>query len=330
MVAIVIIIANTRPRPAPPLTVTELLNLGEQFLLELNYEQALVQFLRVIEIEPMNPRGYTGAAESFVGLGRADEAVSILRQGLDVIGDNAAIENMLAGLDPSSQEVVPPPGASNWRELYLEELEAALAYAANPNWANHDWSSSRYPLYQYGYMLADLDFNGVPELFLYGDGVSNTEFMRVYTITHDGVELIHHGIAGSLQLYRSRSDGSLAYLLRSGTVEGDGSYEDGIETLFFTDSTTVMDSRFGDNARIAEATWHYTYNGITYWVWGERSYSFEFDGREVSGDEYHWLLDRLLSGFDEVSYTPASLWTWGINVTIDDMQMLLDSYIPET
>ena len=53
------------------LTAADLLDLGEKFLLELDYEQALVQFLKVIEIEPMNPRAIAGAVSSYVGRGTA-------------------------------------------------------------------------------------------------------------------------------------------------------------------------------------------------------------------------------------------------------------------
>jgi len=63
-----------------------LISLGDRFLLEQNYEQALVKFLRVIEIEPMNPRGYTGAAEAYLGLGQLYEAVAILQLGLERTG----------------------------------------------------------------------------------------------------------------------------------------------------------------------------------------------------------------------------------------------------
>ena len=77
-----------------PLSAAELLNLGERYLLELNFEQALVQFSRLIEIEPMNPRGYTGAAEAYIGLGRADDAVAVLRLGYERTGDSS-IQQML-------------------------------------------------------------------------------------------------------------------------------------------------------------------------------------------------------------------------------------------
>ncbi len=48
-------------------TPSELLSLGEKYLSELDYEQALVQFLKVVEIEPMNERAYLGAAEAYIG-----------------------------------------------------------------------------------------------------------------------------------------------------------------------------------------------------------------------------------------------------------------------
>ena len=99
--------ANFSPR------VTELLDLGEKYLLELDYAQALVYFSKVIEIEPMNPRGYTGAAEAYVGLGDTDNAVAILEQGLRVIPGNAVIQSMLNELQPPGSENTPAPEMSN-------------------------------------------------------------------------------------------------------------------------------------------------------------------------------------------------------------------------
>jgi tetratricopeptide (TPR) repeat protein len=83
-------------KPTAPLTAAELLDLGEKYLLELDYELALVQFLAVIEIEPMNPRGYTGSAEAYIGLGDTDKAIAVLRQGLEQLPDDA---ELLAKLD---------------------------------------------------------------------------------------------------------------------------------------------------------------------------------------------------------------------------------------
>ena len=78
-----------------PLTAAELLDLGEKYLLEQDYEQALVQFTKLIEIEPMNPRGYTGAAEAYVGLGHDDKVVDVLLDGLVKLPNHAEIMSML-------------------------------------------------------------------------------------------------------------------------------------------------------------------------------------------------------------------------------------------
>ena len=74
-----------------PLSAVELLDLGEKYLLELNYEQAIVYFEKLIEIEPMNPRGYIGAAEAYFELGEIEKAVNIIEKGLIALPKNAEI-----------------------------------------------------------------------------------------------------------------------------------------------------------------------------------------------------------------------------------------------
>ena len=56
------------------MSADELLNLGEKYLLELDYEQAIVQFTKLIEIEPKNARAYTRLAEAYIGMGNTDKA----------------------------------------------------------------------------------------------------------------------------------------------------------------------------------------------------------------------------------------------------------------
>ena len=90
-----------------PLSAARLLDLGEKYLLDMDYEQALVQFLKVIEIEPMIPRGYTGAADAYIGLEQPDNAVAILRQGLRAIPGNVEIQTMLDGLTASESTSTP-------------------------------------------------------------------------------------------------------------------------------------------------------------------------------------------------------------------------------
>jgi tetratricopeptide (TPR) repeat protein len=106
------------------LTVDELISLGEKYLLDLNYEQALIQFNKVIEIEPMNVRGYTGAAEAYIGLEQLDEAIAILQRGLEII-DNNVIHDMLDLLGKNNNKDLQDELTSEQNQL-IQQLTRAL------------------------------------------------------------------------------------------------------------------------------------------------------------------------------------------------------------
>jgi len=116
-------------------SVADLLSLGNRFLSELNYEQALVQFLRVIEIEPRNAQGYYGAARAHIGLGRIDEAIDILRQGIEMTGDAQlqALLDELLGEEPTEatptnvREPEPAPFTQAHRAFIDRICDAILA-----------------------------------------------------------------------------------------------------------------------------------------------------------------------------------------------------------
>ncbi|MCD8107940.1 MAG: BspA family leucine-rich repeat surface protein [Oscillospiraceae bacterium] len=90
------------------LTATELLDLGEKYLLDLDYEQAIVYFNQVIEVEPRNSRAYMGAAEAYVGLGDTESAINLLKTALDVFTDDEEVTiellEMLIEIDPTTAE----------------------------------------------------------------------------------------------------------------------------------------------------------------------------------------------------------------------------------
>ena len=108
---VLIITATACQKPDVPLTAAELLDLGEKYLLDLNYEQALVQFLKVIEVEPMNARAYLAAAEVYINIGDVDKAIAVLVQGASVV-DDSGITARLEGLTVTEDvepEIKPEP-----------------------------------------------------------------------------------------------------------------------------------------------------------------------------------------------------------------------------
>jgi len=82
------------------LSATQLLDLGERFLLEGNYEQAMIHFARLIEIEPMNPRGHVGLARAYFGMGNPARAREVLEQG----PEDTEIRDMLEEMDATERE----------------------------------------------------------------------------------------------------------------------------------------------------------------------------------------------------------------------------------
>ncbi len=61
---------------------------------EMNYEQAIVEFQKILEIEPKNVDAYIGLAEAYVGLGYTDKAIETLEKGYENT-DNERIENKI-------------------------------------------------------------------------------------------------------------------------------------------------------------------------------------------------------------------------------------------
>ena len=71
------------------------LNLGEKYITDLNHEEAIVYFNKVIEVEPKNERAYLGMAEAYVAMGDIDSAISILEQGIEAVDDPTELQAML-------------------------------------------------------------------------------------------------------------------------------------------------------------------------------------------------------------------------------------------
>jgi hypothetical protein len=114
------------------MSAAELLNLGEKYLLEMDYEQAIVYFDRLIEVEPRNPRGYTGLAEAYIALGEQDKAIEALRRGLELLPGDQTIQAMLDELTPVAESALAPLAIkliglyeTSGYEAVLNEMRAA-------------------------------------------------------------------------------------------------------------------------------------------------------------------------------------------------------------
>ena len=63
------------------------LDLGNRYLKEQNYEQAIVEFDKAIAIDPVSVDAYLGKAEAYIGMGDQQSALDTLQAGYDLTGD---------------------------------------------------------------------------------------------------------------------------------------------------------------------------------------------------------------------------------------------------
>ena len=76
----------------------EKLELGQQYLVELSYDKAVLEFTDAINIEPKSADAYIGLAEAYKGLGDTEKARKTLEKGYELTGDER-IKALLEELD---------------------------------------------------------------------------------------------------------------------------------------------------------------------------------------------------------------------------------------
>jgi len=84
-----------RQESVRPLTASELITLGEKFLLELDYEQAIVHLLACIEIEPKNEDAYILLADAYIQAGDPVRGQGALEMGFVMLPGNDVILDQL-------------------------------------------------------------------------------------------------------------------------------------------------------------------------------------------------------------------------------------------
>ena len=108
--AIVIVLAafiNIWLHNAPARQLAKQLDLGNRYLEEMDYEQAVVAFTKAIEIDPMNVDAYIGAADAYIGLGDLESAKAVLEQGMKMVSDetiDTKLKEVLDEIDRMSGE----------------------------------------------------------------------------------------------------------------------------------------------------------------------------------------------------------------------------------
>lgn len=73
---------------------SRLVSLAQKFLNDSDYERAIIEFDKVLAMDPLNVDAYIGKAEALTALGRSDEALEVLATALEMVGDTATPEDI--------------------------------------------------------------------------------------------------------------------------------------------------------------------------------------------------------------------------------------------
>lgn len=122
VVALVMVIAGYAVyKNSDAVRVREQLDLGEKYLAELDYDQAIVACEIVIEIEPMNVGAYLGLADAYIGKGDYESAALALQKGYDLTKDEA-IKNKLDEVNVEVEKIrLEEMARATKEEIYLTE-----------------------------------------------------------------------------------------------------------------------------------------------------------------------------------------------------------------
>ncbi len=113
--------------------VSDRLQLADRYLAEMNYEQAIVEYQKILKIEPKNADAYIGLAEAYAALGDNDKAIEVLKEAQRNVDNNQRIEDKLAeingGSEPKPETVEPftEPSAVTAAQITTEPIIVTTA-----------------------------------------------------------------------------------------------------------------------------------------------------------------------------------------------------------
>ena len=79
---------------SPANRLSRQLDLGNRYLEEQNYEQAIVEFDKAIAIDPVSVDAYLGKAEAYIGMDDLQSALDTLQTGYDLTEDERLKEKL--------------------------------------------------------------------------------------------------------------------------------------------------------------------------------------------------------------------------------------------
>lgn len=130
----------------------KLLDAGQKYLAEMNYEQAIAVYEEAIALEPKNVEAYLGMAEAYIGMGDTESAIKALETGYEITKDKR-LQEMLEGIlteDDTEKNVSEDTSAVADTGLDMTDEELLQKVTFINNYYYSDWggfSSESYAMH---------------------------------------------------------------------------------------------------------------------------------------------------------------------------------------
>ena len=246
--------------------IAEQLSLGEKYLLEMDYEKAILAFNKVIKVDPRNVKAYLGLADAYVGTGDIDKAIKTLKKGLKLTGD----ESIRAKLERLK---IRKNAASLLEPLYQAfadgDREAATALMQSEEYIALSGSAVYEEPYYYGKTLEGNTRNGMglgcysDNYYYYGqweNDVRSGKGLWIRVVHGDDSALESYTYEGNWKNDLPNGQGSIYLVIDETRLEKE---EDHTYALY-TESTGIFKDGYYDG--VFSITWNMDSGEIHHWT----------------------------------------------------------------
>ena len=156
-------------------SLAKVLNLGTNYLTSLDYDNAILQYIDIIQHDPTNKEAYAGLYAAYAAQGKADEANKVFEQAQEVFDDEA---DFLPGFLDDAKLVFESGGGNvpfqMLSEHFWDDLNSVFAKDVGEAWIAADPQNAD-PYALLGAHYAALDDESGIEKLLHGGAESQLE-----------------------------------------------------------------------------------------------------------------------------------------------------------
>lgn len=246
---------------ADKIRVARLCSLGDRYLSELEYEQAVVAYEAAIEIDPKAEDAYIGLADAYIGLGDYESALEALDRGIEETNSRKLKDyyyDVNKEYEAFGEHDAEAKDTQIQPEEYIEKSDENFTYDQNDEGFEEKFSDeNNVVVLNAGKYMIDIpegyrvdlraETDTVVSIYTIEKSSGDTEFLSYKEVYYAGRTLWNDGV------WRTRSYGDNGYItyltVYSGSIRADG------QKLYYDDETDTS-GHWDDYDSLDELAWY--------------------------------------------------------------------------